>query len=177
MNGEIQQTRENILPGSLPGGALQQNLQQNLHQTQQTNNVFVNQTLSQPPTVMASENFTTLLRAVPVKSENITKLLADGGNFDVWDADIREFLGMIPMVVEYLKEEALPNVEGWNTNMANGVNSVLHWTINHQLGMRLREQSLYPSVKMTYLPFPLFNKSRIGCMIHPLQHLTHTFHD
>lgn len=148
MNREVQQA-EGRLPGSLPRGALQQNLQQNLHQTQQTNNVFVNQTLNTTHDV--STNFATLLKAVPVKLENIMKLLADGSNFDVWDADIREFLGMIPNTVVYLQEIVLPPIEGWNDNMANGVNSVIHWTVDRQLGMRLREQSPYPSVRMTYL--------------------------
>lgn len=150
MNGEIQQS-ERILPGSMPAGAVQQNLQQNLHQTQQTNNVFVNQNLSATAPLVHLGTFASLLKAVPVKLEKITKLVADGSNFDVWDADIRGFLGMIPEAVIYLQEMALPSVKGWNDNIANGVNSVIHWTVDRQLGMRLREQSPYPLVRMTYL--------------------------
>lgn len=148
MNEEVLRTQENRLPGSMPGGVVQQNLQQNLHQTQQTNNVFVNQNVAQ--TSVVPGNFAALLKAVPVKLENITKLLNDGSNFDIWDADIREFLGMIPEAVIYLKEEALP-MEGWSESMANGVNGVIHWTVDRQLGMRLRKYSPYPSARMIYL--------------------------
>lgn len=150
MDGELQQT-EGVIPGSLPPRALQQNVQQNLHQTQQTNNVFVNQRLAQTPTLIRSDTFQSLLKAVPIKLENVTKLSEDGKNFDVWDADIREFLEMVPGAVVYLEEIALPNVEGWNDNMAAGVNGVIHWTVDRQLGMRLRELSAYPSVRMTHL--------------------------
>lgn len=151
MNEEIARTRENTLPGSMPGTAVLQNLQQNLHQTQQTNNVFVNQTLAQPTQTLSTDNFCSLLKEVPVKLENITKLLPDGSNFDIWDADIQEFLGMIPGASVYLHEDAMPHVDGWNVSIGNGVNSVIHWTVDRQLGMRLREHSTYPSARMIYL--------------------------
>lgn len=150
MSREIQQT-EGLLPGSLPARALQQNVQQNLHQTQQTNNVFVNQTLTPPATLIPSGGFFALLKTVPIKIENITKLSSDGTNFNVWDSDIKEFLEMIPGAVVYLEAMALPQEEGWDDNMARGVNSVIHWTVDRQLGMRLKELSAYPSVRMTHL--------------------------
>ena len=42
---------------------------------------------------------------------------------------------MIPGAVVYLEEMALPQEEGWDDNMAGGVNSVIHWTVDCQLGM------------------------------------------
>lgn len=141
---------ERHLPGSLPGAPVQQNVQQNLHQTQQTNNVFVNQNLATNH-IRPSDCWSSLLKSVPVKIDNITKLLEDGTNFDVWDADLQEFLLMIPMAVEYIDEMALPELPGWSADMASGVNGIIHWTVDCQLGMRLREHSPYPLVRMTYL--------------------------
>lgn len=79
----------------------------------------------------------TLLKAVPIKLDNITKLLPNGSNFDLWEADISDSLTFIPGASHYLRAGALPTVVGYNEDMANGVNSVMHWTINRQLSMRI----------------------------------------
>lgn len=131
--------------------SVQQNLQQNLHQNVHNNHVFVQQNVASTTTNVRADSFSIMLKAVPVKIEHITKLLPDGSNFDIWDADVREFLGMIPDAVKYLEAQALPTVIGWNDDIANGVNGIIHWTIDRQLGMRLRDLSAYLSVRMTHL--------------------------
>lgn len=103
------------------------------------------------PTVARTPTFAALLKAVPIKLEAITKLTAVGDNFDVWEADIMDYLTFISDATEYLKPGALPNVKGYQEDMANGVNSVIHWTIDRQLGMRIRKVSMYPSVRMDEL--------------------------
>lgn len=106
-----------------------------------------------PVNQMATSNqtFAMLLKAVPIKLDAITKLNAVGSNFDIWEADIIDYLTFIPAATDYLKPGALPSLKGWVADMANGVNSVIHWTIDRQLGMRIRKMSVYPSVRMEEL--------------------------
>ncbi|KAG0143727.1 hypothetical protein CROQUDRAFT_166539 [Cronartium quercuum f. sp. fusiforme G11] len=78
------------------------------------------------------------MKAVPVKIDNISKLLSDGSNLDIWIADIEQYLTMIPGAADQLKEGALSTVAGWKDELAQGVNSMIHWTIDRQLGMRRR---------------------------------------
>lgn len=70
--------------------------------------------------------FAILLNAMPIKLEAITKLMVNGENCDVWEADIVDYLTFIPDTPEYLKPGALPNIKGYHEDMANGVNSVIH---------------------------------------------------
>lgn len=100
------------------------------------------------PVALWNPTFAILLKAVPIKLDVITKLTADGVNFDVWEADIVDYSTFIPDAPEYLKAGALPTCKGYLEDMANGVKSVIHWTIDRQLGMRIRKMSPYPSVRM-----------------------------
>ncbi|KAG0140524.1 hypothetical protein CROQUDRAFT_136652 [Cronartium quercuum f. sp. fusiforme G11] len=85
---------------------------QNLHQQ-----IFV----QQPAGPMTNtDSFAVMLKAVPVKIDNISKLLSDGSNFDVRAADVKQYLTMIPGVADYLKEGALPMVSGWKDDLAQG---------------------------------------------------------
>lgn len=98
-----------------------------------------------------NHTFAMLLKAVPIKLDAITKLNANGDNFDLWEADIVDYLTFIPDATEYLKPGAFPNVKGFNEDMANSFNSVIHWTIDRQVGMRVRKVSPYPSGRMNEL--------------------------
>lgn len=95
--------------------------------------------------------FAMQLKAVPIKLDNITRLLPDGSNFDLWEADITDFLTFIPGASHYLRTGALPTVVGYNDDMANGVNSVMHWTIDRQLSMRIQKFSMTPCKRMEEL--------------------------
>lgn len=100
---------------------------------------------------VAAPNFAVLLKAVPLKLDGIIKLVADGSNFDLWEADFKEFLTFIPDAIRYLHHTAVPTAKGFSNEMANGVNSIMHWTIDRQLAMRIRKGNPCPSVRMDEL--------------------------
>ncbi|KAG0141343.1 hypothetical protein CROQUDRAFT_33165, partial [Cronartium quercuum f. sp. fusiforme G11] len=91
-------------------------------------------------------------------------LLSDGSNFNVWAADVEQYLTMIPGAADYLKEGALPTVAGWKDDLAQGVNSIIHWTVDSQLGMQLRDYSPVPSVRMSHLRNLYLGKTFANCL-------------
>lgn len=107
--------------------------------------------ISNPAKILSTLSFAALLKAVPLKLDGITKLVSDGSNFDLWEADFREFLTFIPDAVRYLHYTAVPTAIGFSEEMANGINSVIHWTIDRQLAMRIRKNNPCPSARMEEL--------------------------
>lgn len=96
----------------------------------------------------SAPTFAAFLKAVPLKLDGITKLLGDGANFDLWEADFREFLTFIPDAARYLHHTAIPTAKGFSEEMANGINSIIHWTIDCQLAMRIQKNNPCPSFRM-----------------------------
>ncbi|KAG0142601.1 hypothetical protein CROQUDRAFT_135456 [Cronartium quercuum f. sp. fusiforme G11] len=92
-----------------------------------------------------------MLEAVPVKLQNLTNLFGDGSNFDFWVADVEQYLGMIFGASAYLVEGVLPTVPEWKDEVVQGLNSILHWTIDRQLRLPLRAHSPVPSLRMAHL--------------------------
>ncbi|KAH9818452.1 hypothetical protein DFH28DRAFT_1106029 [Melampsora americana] len=143
------------MPADLTTGG--QTLNQTLHQNQQN---IQNQNLQQTTiqnffnTAAGSnhdEPFSALLRACPIKLDKIAALNADGTNFDIWDADFRRLIRMFPGCPIYLDPGALPREPGWNEDLADGVNTLIHWTIDKHLSLRLEQQSSNPCERYAYL--------------------------
>lgn len=107
--------------------------------------------ISKPGIFVNLMSFESLLKAIPLKVDGITKLLADGSNFDLWEANLRQFVTFIPDAIKYLHHTATPSGKGFNREMANGVNSVMHWSIDFQLAMRIRKNNPFPSGRIEEL--------------------------
>lgn len=106
---------------------------------------------AQASVAVPSLSFAALLKAVPLRLDGITKLSGDGSNFDLWEADLREFITFIPGAIHYLHHTAVPMAPGFVEEMANGVNSIIHWTIDRQLAMRIRKGNPLPCKRVEEL--------------------------
>lgn len=107
--------------------------------------------ISNPGSFVNVMSFASLLKAVPLRLDGITKLLPDGSNFGLWEADLREFLTFIPDAIRYLHHTAIQSAKGFNEEIANGVNSVIPWTIDRQLAKRIRKNNPCPSERIEEL--------------------------
>lgn len=74
----------------------------------------------------SSQTFSMLLKAVLIKIDAITKLNNDSRNFNIWVAEIMDYLTFIPNATESLNPGAVPTVKGYVEYMENGVNNVMH---------------------------------------------------
>lgn len=135
----------------------QQTLNQTLNQNQQN---IQNQNLQQTTiqnffTAAAGSNhdepFSALLKACPIKLDKVAALNADGSNFDIWDADFRRLIKMFPGCAIYLQPGALPIEPGWSEDLSDGVNTLIHWTIDKHLSLRLEQHSTHPCERYAYL--------------------------
>lgn len=83
--------------------------------------------------------FSALTKDLPIKLSSITKLERDGSNFQHWELDFESYVAFAPDIAGYLSEEMQPSYKSYKPDFAEIVNSIIHWTIDRELALTLRD--------------------------------------
>lgn len=83
--------------------------------------------------------FAALTKDLPIKLTSITKLERDGSNFQHWEVDFQAYIAFAPDIAGYLLDEMTPDFESYKSDFAEMVNSIIHWTIDRELALTLRD--------------------------------------
>lgn len=98
-----------------------------------------------------TQSFSASLKAVPLRLDGSTKLNTDGIDFELWWAKPRELFIFIPDNINYLHYSAVLKAKWFLEDMGNGINSIIHWTINQKLVLRIQKGNPLPGKRMAEL--------------------------
>lgn len=85
---------------------------------------------------------------MPIKLSSITNLERDGSNFQNWKLDLQSYVVFTPDIVGYLSIHMDLDLEWYEEDFAKVVKIIMHWTINRELALTLRD-ILHPAGQLS----------------------------